>query len=272
MPNKSKHQTSEIRIVKKKNKHAAHHGGAWKVAYADFVTAMMAFFLVMWITGLSPSVKAAVAGYFKDPQGFMQAVKAGNAPFETPDAKAGGQVPGPQPNKAAEDHKKVAEAKKTIEKIVAKTPEFSKLKQHIDIKITDEGMKIDLMESSQSLFFDAASAKVKPEAAQLLSQMAAELKKLPNKIIIEGHTDSRPLSRADGYSNWDLSSDRANAARKVMSGSGLADGQIAQVRGYAATFPRDPAHPESFTNRRVSIVVVFKDKEQQTEISLPGIK
>ncbi len=270
---KTNKDQSEIRIIKKKSKHGGgHHGGAWKVAYADFVTAMMAFFLVMWITNMSPTVKAAVAGYFKDPKGFMAAVKAGNAPFDVPGAKPGGKVPGPKANTQDIERTKMNQAKKTIEKIVADTPEFKNLKKHIDIKVTDEGLRIDLLESSQSLFFDAASARVKPDAAHLLAQIATELKKLPNKIILEGHTDNRPLARTDGYSNWELSSDRANSARKVMSDSGMTNLQIAQVRGYAATRPRDTGHPDSFTNRRVSIVVVFKGKEQEQEISMPNIK
>ncbi len=260
--------TEEIRVIKKAKKHGGHHGGAWKVAYADFVTAMMAFFLVMWITGMSQEVKASVAGYFKDPKGFMEAVKAGNAPFSVPESK--GKDKKPSKLTKAQEMAKMEEAKKTIEKMVSNTPEFKNLKKHVDVKLTDEGLKIDLLETKQSLFFDEASARVRPEAAHLLSQVATELKKLPNKIIIEGHTDSRPLSRADGYTNWELSADRANSARHIMSGVGMSDNQIAQVRGYAATQPRDP-DPSSPSNRRVTIVVVFKDKERDKEISLPGL-
>jgi len=258
----------EIRIIKKAKKHHGHHGGAWKVAYADFVTAMMAFFLVMWITGMSQEVKASVAGYFKDPKGFMEAVKAGNAPFNVPGEK--GKEDKPPKFTKEQERAKLEEAKKTIEKMVSDTPEFKNLKKHVDIKITDEGLKIDLLEARQALFFDAASARVRPEAAHLLAQVASELKKLPNKIIIEGHTDSRPLSRDDGYTNWELSADRANSARHIMSGVGVNDSQIAQVRGYAATQPRTK-NPTDPSNRRVTIVVVFKDKEKDKEISLPGL-
>jgi chemotaxis protein MotB len=264
--------TGEIRIIKKNKKHEGHHGGAWKVAYADFMTAMMAFFLVMWITGLSQEVKASVAGYFKDPQAFMDAVKAGNAPFAVPGDKPGDQTKTkPQKLTKAQERAKFEDAKKTIEKMVSNTPEFKNLKQHVDVKLTNEGLKIDLLESRQSLFFDAASAHVRPEAAHLLSLVAGELKKLPNKVIIEGHTDSRPLSRADGYTNWELSSDRANSARHIMSGVGVSDSQIAQVRGYAATQPRDLKNPTDPSNRRVTIVVVFKDKEKDQEIDLPDL-
>lgn len=141
----------------------------------------------------------------------MEAVKAGNAPFDVPGAKPGGKVPGPKENQEIE-RTKMNNAKNTIEKIVANTPEFKNLKEHIDIKVTNEGLRIDLLESSQSLFFDSASARVKPDAAHLLALMAKELRKLPNKIILEGHTDNRPLARVDGYTNWELSADRANSA------------------------------------------------------------
>lgn len=269
MAPKQKPSSGEIRIIKKHKKHEAHHGGAWKVAYADFVTAMMAFFLVMWITGMSQEVKASVAGYFKDPTAFMKSVRAGNAPFAVPTDKQNNKIASKM-NKMQE-RAKFEETKKSIQKMVAETPEFKKIKKYVEIKLTDEGLKIDLMEDQQSIFFDAASARVKPEAAHLLSLVATELKKLPNKVIIEGHTDSRPLSRADGYTNWELSADRANSARQVMSAVGLSDSQIAQVRGCAATEPRDPKNPTAPSNRRVTIVLVFGDKEKDRDISLPGL-
>lgn len=253
-------KTASIRIVKKKKAHAGHHGGAWKVAYADFVTAMMAFFLVMWIVGLSDPVKQAVAGYFKDPTGFMKAFKGGDAPFEV--GKNGVQKPDdqkPPASSPAEERQRLEMAKKAIEKAIMSKPEFRELGKNIDIKLVPEGMRIDLLESRESLFFDSGSAQVKPETVKLLSRIAAELKRLPNKLIIEGHTDSRPLNRADGYTNWELSADRANSARHVVEGAGVTMSQIAQVRGYAATQPRDPSNPANFTNRRVSLVVVMSN-------------
>lgn len=250
-------QSGGIRVIKRKKGHAGHHGGAWKVAYADFVTAMMAFFLVMWIVGMSQDAKEAIAGYFKDPVAFMEAVKVGNAPFGVSAMKGGGH-PDQTPSSSEErERAELASAKKTIEQIVAANPEFSKLKGHIDIKLVDDGLKIDLLEAQESLFFDSASAKIKPCTRNLLNQISAELKKLPNRVIIEGHTDSRPLARRDGYTNWELSADRANSARHVMEEAGLRRDQIAQVRGYAATMPRDPKNPTHFTNRRVSIVVML---------------
>jgi chemotaxis protein MotB len=269
MAPKQKPSTGEIRVIKKNKKHEGHHGGAWKVAYADFMTAMMAFFLVMWITGMSQEVKASVAGYFRDPSAFMKSVRAGNAPFAVPADKQNNKIASKM-NKMQE-RAKFEEAKNTLQKLVSETPELKRIKQHVDIRLTDEGLEIDLIEDKQSIFFDAASARVKPEAVRLLSLVAAEVKKLPNKIIVEGHTDSRPLSRADGYTNWELSADRANSARQIMSGVGVSDTQVAQVRGCAATQPRDPKNPTDPSNRRVTIVLVFGDKEKDQEISSPHL-
>ena len=261
---------SQIRIVKKKIVHGGHHGGAWKVAYADFVTAMMAFFLVMWIVGLSQDVKQAVAGYFKDPIAFMEAAKAGKAPFKVGEAKGGGEAT--VMATAASERKKLEQAKKTIEKIISESPEFKSIKEHIDIKIVDEGLRIDLLEAKESLFFDSASAHIKPNTRSLLARIAAEIKHLPNKLIIEGHTDSLPLARTDGYTNWELSADRANSAREVIESNGLPDKRIAQVRGYAATQPRNPQHPEHFSNRRVSIIVVTTNAMKHQSFGSSEIK
>lgn len=251
-------KSTGIRIVKRKRGHEGHHGGAWKVAYADFVTAMMAFFLVMWIIGLNQNIKEAIAGYFRDPAKFMEAVMKGNAPFTVAAASKLKDLQNiPRPN--TQEIQGLAKAKQSIEKIVANTPEFKSLRHYIDIKLVDEGLRIDLLEVKESLFFDSASARVKPSTKHLLSLIAAELGKLPNKVIMEGHTDSRPLNRTDGYTNWELSADRANAARRVMEHAGLRDDQVAQVRGYADTQPREPRNPTHFSNRRVSIVVMFSE-------------
>ncbi len=256
---KSENKAAEIRVIKKKKAHAAHHGGAWKVAYADFVTAMMAFFMVMWILGLSEPIKQNIAGYFTDPEAFAEAVAEGENP-------GGG---GPPVLSKAEEREKLKEAKETIEKMMAATPEFKELSKHVDIKLVDEGLMIDLVEVKESLFFASGSAKVNPATNNLLSKIAGELKKLDNKVIIEGHTDSRPLARPDDYTNWELSADRANSARRVMEAAGLKKDQIAHVRGCAATQLRDPKNPEHFSNRRVSIIVMHTDalKKQQLGVS-----
>jgi chemotaxis protein MotB len=263
----SEAKSPEIRIVKRRKGHGGHHGGAWKVAYADFVTAMMAFFLVMWVTGMSQELKSAVEGYFKDPEGFMKAVKAGNAVFKVSDAQAGSISNRTSPSYDDDDRKVLRGAKEKIVKMVSSTAEFKKLKDFVDIKLVDEGLRIDLLDSKESLFFDSASAQIKPSTCHLLTLMTGELKHLPNKIIIEGHTDSRPLAREYGYTNWELSADRANAARQVMENAGLRADQVAQVRGFAATQPRDPQHPTHYSNRRVSIIVVLKSAMRDQQFS-----
>lgn len=287
----SEKKAPEIRIVKKKVVHGGHHGGAWKVAYADFVTAMMAFFLVMWIIGLSQAAKEAVSGYFKDPTGFMDAVKGGNAPFMVSDAVSNGKSGKDTPNAKSDinsEKERLKKAKKSIEEMMSKTPAFKRLRQHVDVKLVNEGLKIDLLEDQPNLFFDAGSAKIKPATKLLLSGIAKELGKLPNSIVMEGHTDNRPLAhtKSNHYSNWELSADRANSARWVMEDAGLRKDQVAQIRGYASRQLRDPEHPDGFSNRRVSIIVLLQgamkkqifdmgremDKETKETKSTPAFK
>ncbi|MHB9035219.1 MAG: flagellar motor protein MotB [Armatimonadota bacterium] len=247
---------AQIRVVKKGKSHGGHHGGAWKVAYADFVTAMMAFFLVMWIVGLSNEVKQSIAGYFKDPVSFMKEAQAGKMPFGVSGLDTGGV--GPKSENDPADRSSLEKTKQVIEKMLSATPAFEQLKQFVDVKLVDEGLEIDLLEARESLFFDSGSANIKASTQQLLAKVSQELGKLPNKVIIEGHTDSRPLSKHANYTNWELSADRANSARRVMEATGLRSKQVDEVRGYAATHPRCPDNPEHFSNRRVSIIVVMK--------------
>ncbi|MGQ9455522.1 MAG: flagellar motor protein MotB [Armatimonadota bacterium] len=258
-----------VRIVKRRSGHGGHHGGAWKVAYADFVTAMMAFFLVMWIVGLNQAVKDAIAGYFKDPVRFMAEVKAGNAPFSISSLEGTAKKGAPGKEFDANERAKLELTRRVIQKIVAATPEFKDIRKYVDIQLGSEGLRIELLEVKESLFFDSGSAKIKPHTAHLLTMITHELSKLPNKVIIEGHTDSRPLHRTDkGYTNWELSADRANSARRVMVAAGLRKDQLAQVRGYADTQPRVPGNPKHFANRRVTIVVVLSDAFRRKQIEL----
>lgn len=252
----------DIRIVKKKHGGHGHHGGAWKVAYADFVTAMMAFFLVMWIVGLSKDIKEAIAAYFKDPVGFMKAVNEGKLAFSiSPDggaAKADEKEPSPELSMRSQKQQ-MEIAKQEIEKMVEGMPEFQKLKPFIKIQIVDEGLRVELLESSESVFFMTGSAELNPKARQLLGLIAKQLAKLPNRIIIEGHTDSRPFSRG-GMTNWELSVNRANSARRILEASGLRKGQIYEVRGYADNKLRVPSDPYHYSNRRISLLIAYDQK------------
>jgi chemotaxis protein MotB len=253
-------KNTAVVIVKKKRGHGhGHHGGAWKVAYADFVTAMMAFFLVLWIVGQSKPVKAGVAGYFRDPGVLEQARSTGILPGgnEGVSPNATPRVESPQGVKTQTLDERAALEKKAemLRRMLARTPEFKTLLKQIEIQVTSEGLRIELIETSDSLFFDTGSAVLKPETVRLLSAIAGELASVSNPIVLEGHSDSRRYSTSGVYTNWELSSDRANAARRVMEQSGLHPGQISEVRGYADTRLRVKEDPLDPRNRRVSIVV-----------------
>lgn len=241
------HQTPVRIIVKKKKGHGGAHGGAWKVAYADLVTAMMALFIVLWIVGQSSAVKAAISAYFKDP-GIFESGRGGGIL-----TGSAGTAPTPTSNAAIEMDKLKMEAKK-IEEAIASTPEFNKFKDKVQITVTKEGLRIELVENSSGLFFDVGSASVKPETVQLLKLVAKEIGRLNNNIMIEGYTDARPYVKAD-YSNWELSSDRANTARRILESNGVRNNQILQVRGFADRNLKHPDQPLEASNRRVSILV-----------------
>jgi chemotaxis protein MotB len=250
-----KHPAIVIVKAKKRKGHGGHHSGAWKVAYADFATAMMAFFLVMWLMAQNQSVKQAVAGYFRDPGIFAH--EKSNPPIAGGDRRLDPALsPGVEPARSLQQNKEALErAESRLRHALQQLPEFRKLAGHIAIQLTPEGLRIELLEGSGTTFFDSGSATPRPETHRILSTIARELGPLSNEVLLEGHTDSRPYSNRDGgYGNWELSADRANAARRVMERSGLQPEQVRGVRGFAATRPRTD-HPADPRNRRVSIVV-----------------
>ncbi len=256
----NKEASAPIIIKKKKGGHGGGHGGAWKVAYADFVTAMMALFIVLWIVGQNQSVKAAISEYFKDPVAFNEKVKASGGAgilpdFSPPGAKGGDQPPALYMSQTpVNDLKQLEEEKKKIEEMIKNTPAFDKFRGQVEISVTNEGLRIELVDNSSGLFFDVGSARLKAETIQMLSNIAGEIGKLPNRVIVEGYTDARPYVTPN-YSNWELSVDRANAARKIMSENGLQKNQVHAVRGFADQRLRRPDNPMDFSNRRVSILV-----------------
>ncbi|HVN95252.1 MAG TPA: flagellar motor protein MotB [Syntrophorhabdaceae bacterium] len=252
------HQTPVRIIVKKKKGHDGHHGGAWKVAYADFVTAMMALFIVLWIVGQSNAVKQAISAYFKDPGVFENGQGGGILDGSS------GTAPSPTSDAAIEMERLKAEAKK-LEEAIAAIPEFDKFKDKIQITVTKEGLRIELVENSTGLFFDVGSAQVKPETVKLLKLVAQEVGRLNNYIMIEGFTDARSYVGKD-YSNWELSSDRANTARRILEANGVRQDQVLQVRGYADRNLKHPDQPLDSANRRVSILVAAA-----TEQAVQGI-
>jgi chemotaxis protein MotB len=241
-----------IIVIKKKGGHGGHHGGAWKVAYADFVTAMMALFIVLWLLSSSKEVQQAVGGYFRDPTGTSK--KIGSAMEGAGESFT-----------ISKDN--MAQLKDELQQSMRQVPNFDKLKNHIDMTITSEGLRIELMESATSTFFDSGRPDPNKDGQDILIALSKELGMLPNKIAVEGHTDSKPYSGKRNYSNWELSVDRANAARRLMQENGIRDDQIMQVRGYADQHLRKTEDPLDPSNRRVSLIVQYlnKTKEESEE-------
>ena len=229
-----------IIIVKKKAGHGGHHGGAWKVAYADFVTAMMALFIVLWLLNSSKKIQEAVGGYFRDPMG--SAKNAG-----TNMTGSGTSLP------ISKDD--IPKLKEELEKRIRQMSNFDKLKNQIEVKITPEGLRIELIETENGTFFNLGSATPTENGKQLLSLLANELGKFPNHVSIEGHTDAKPYMGKSGYSNWELSADRANAARRLMQQNGLGVSQVSQIRGFADQMLRKADAPLDASNRRISVIV-----------------
>src|SRR5712671_42935 len=188
-------------IIKKKVSHGGHHGGAWKVAYAEFVTAMMALFIVLWLMNTSIKIQKAVGGYFKDPTGTSKMV--------------GTDMVGSGENFVM-NKDNMEQLKEQLQKAIREVPKFDKLENHIDMTVTNEGLRIELSESATGTFFDSGSPKISGEGSELLTALAQDLGKLPNKLALEGHTDSKQYTEGSSYGNWELSTDRANAARRLM--------------------------------------------------------
>ena len=230
-----------IIVIKKKGGHGGHHGGAWKVAYADFVTAMMALFIVLWLMNSSDKIKKAVAGYFNDPKGtasLLGTTMNGNGPTVQP-----GNIDNLQ------------KLKEKLEEEIRERKELEKLSKQIEITITPEGLRIELLEDKNGTFYQSGSARLSDSGQELLALLAAELKTLPNGLLIEGHTDATPYSSDTGYSNWELSADRANSARRLLQQDGVRSDQVTQVRGYADQLLRNKSNPTDPANRRISILV-----------------
>jgi len=251
-----------IIVIKKKAAHGGHHGGAWKVAYADFVTAMMALFIVLWLMNSSKQIQVAVGGYFKDPTGTSKKVGSN-------------QIGSGENFTLTKDN--MPKLKEELQKAVQQVTNFDKLKNQIEMTITSEGLRIELLESSSGTFFESGKPGLNDDGRELLVALAEQLGKLPNHISIEGHTDAKPYTAKRDYSNWELSSDRANAARRLMQASGLRADQVSQVRGYADQRLRAPGNPLEPSNRRISLIVqyIVKDEDEepvQTPSTEPGAK
>ncbi len=243
-----------IIIIKKKSGHGGHHGGAWKVAYADFVTAMMSLFIVLWLMSSTPKpVQEQIAGYFNDPKGT--AAKKGSEgkpiPKETKESKEAKAA-----EKAEADKKAMDALKDELLRAINDLNLLNKLKKQIEITATDEGLRIELVEDEKGTFFEEGSAQPTPALQQILHVVSDRLKTVPNRLSIEGHTDAHPYANQAAYGNWELSTDRANVTRRDMQEDGVRPDQVLQVRGFADQQLHFPDKPLDPANRRISLVVL----------------
>jgi chemotaxis protein MotB len=269
----------------KKGGHAA-HGGAWKIAYADFVTAMMAFFLLMWLLGsTSEGDKKGIADYFGSPLKVAMGGGSGSGDSSsvvkgggTDLTRQGGQVKQGDVEaqrktiqlKALKAEQRRAEAarleslKKKVEEVLAANPKLAAMKSQIRLEMTRDGLRIQIVDELSRPMFDSGSALVKPYMRELLREIGAVLAEVPNRLTLEGHTDAQPFGSGErGYSNWELSSDRANASRRELGAGGLPDERVLLVQGLASSMLFEPADPVSPVNRRISIIVMNREAEDR---------
>jgi len=246
-----------IKKVIKKGGHA-HHGGAWKLAYADFVTAMMAFFLLMWLLGSTDEkTRKGISEYFQDP---YEASRIDKGKIPTLEEIAPTEI---DQQADENDQLKLEMLKEKIQDMIDANPELAEVKDQIKLETTPEGLRVQIIDNKNTPMFKLASSETEPQIRLILRAMAPVINKLPNKITINGHTDARPFPAGrKGYSNWELSSDRANAARYELNNAGLAEEKILRVAGLSDSIPYNPGDPDDPMNRRISIIVMNKKTEK----------
>jgi chemotaxis protein MotB len=297
-----------IIIVKRKKKGIEeHHGGAWKVAYADFVTALMAFFLVMWlVTAISKEQRAAIFEYFKNPSmesgksvkaapgqmgpggastspinlgggldalrsrvsklkeiGATAALVHREQPPDTPKKNTASSEQDAREQVREAEHKKLETLMVELKEAVSKSQALEPFKDQLLLDITPEGIRIQIVDAQNRPMFDIGSARLRDYTQSILRELAPYLTSVPNRISITGHTDIRPYPGQGGYSNWELSADRANAARRALVGAGLPDEKIARVVGLASSVLFNRDDPQGAINRRISIVIMTKQAEEE---------
>ena len=261
-------------IVKRiKKGHGGHHGGAWKIAYADFMTAMMAFFLLMWLLqSVSQGSLRGIAEYFSTP--LKVALSGGDAAGDaTSPIKGGGKDMSRQDgqvNRAKDIEERKRERmvlNKLQQKIAAaieSNPTLKQFKNQLLLEMTPEGLKVQIVDEKNRPMFDSGSYALLPHTKDILHELGKMLNEVPNRLSVSGHTDATPFAAGErGYSNWELSADRANAARRELLLGGMGDSKILRVVGLAAANPLDKANSQNPINRRIAIVVLNKQNEQQ---------
>jgi len=276
-------------IIIKKIKKGGHavHGGAWKIAYADFVTAMMAFFLLMWLLGsTTEGDKRGIADFFNAPLKVSMlgggttsgdsssVVRGGGTDLSRQDGQVKkGEVDAAHKTvqlKALKADQRRAEIarlealKKRVEEVLASSPKLASLKSQIRLDMTRDGLRIQIVDEQNRPMFDSGSAVVKPYMRELLREIGGVLAEVPNRLTLEGHTDAQPFGSGErGYSNWELSSDRANASRRELGLGGLPEDRVLLVQGLASSVLFDTNDPLSASNRRISIIVMNRDAEDR---------
>lgn len=248
------------------------HGGSWKIAYADFMTAMMAFFLVMWLlTSSSPKQLVGIAQYFNTP--LRVAINGGaNSSTSTSVIPGGGTDPTHKEGEVhrsdadARDVERLRELKRHLDAVIDANPVLKKFRPQLLIDITSEGLRIQIVDSQKRPMFDLASAKVEPYMGTILREIGPELNGLPNKVTLSGHTDATPYAQGEkSFSNWELSADRANASRRELVTGGMDEQKVLRVMGVASTMPLNKADPLDPINRRISIIVLNRHAQTRIE-------
>jgi chemotaxis protein MotB len=276
-------------IIIKRVKKAGHvaHGGAWKIAYADFVTAMMAFFLLMWLLGsTSEGDKKGLSDYFSSPlkvameggpgAGASQSVINGGGNDLTQRAgqsKRGDgatlqarKLSGEQDrvSRARKDAQQMAQLSAKISAMISSNPKLAEFSDQIKLTMTPDGLQIQIVDDQKRPMFDSGSTVVKPYMRDILQQIGLALVDVDNKLSIDGHTDQTPYSSGvRGYSNWELSADRANASRRELMSAGVSDDKVARVMGLASSVLLDEENPRSPSNRRISITILTREAEER---------
>ena len=271
-----------------------HHGGAWKIAYADFVTAMMAFFLLMWLLGsTTDGDKKGIADYFQSPlkvamfggsgsgdashviRGGGQDLTRTAGQVKRGDVDAKRDTVNLQALKAEQVRAEIArleDLKKKVEQKIAESPKLASMTSQLRLDMTRDGLRIQIADAHSRPMFASGSAVVQPYMRELLREIGQVLAVVPNHLTLEGHTDAQPFSAGErGYSNWELSADRANASRRELVAGGLPDDRVLRVQGLASSTLFDSADPLSANNRRISIIVMNRDAEDRLFRTAPEL-
>ena len=246
------------------------HGGGWKIAFADLMTAMMAFFLVMWLlAAATPKQRTGIGEYFRMP---LKVALSGNEKSSCSSVIPGG---GADPTQVAaevksaegdDDADRMEIMKKQLDEMTEKNPLFKQFRAQILIDITSEGLRLQIVDSENRPMFELASSRVEPYMRAILRELGPSLNDMPNKITVSGHTDSTPYTTSDKfYSNWELSADRANASRRELVAGGMAEKKVLRVMGLAESMPLDLADPRKPTNRRISIIILNHRTQERLE-------